>query len=433
LTATAEAPEGAVARLAHRLPFFYGWVIVYISFIGVFMMGAVSYWGMPVFLDPMAEDTGWSRAWILGGLSARFIVGATGGLFVGHLADKKGAPSKLLLVGVIIDAASLFALQWVESPLQFVLVYGVIGGAGNTGMRVVQSTLVAKWFVARRGTAVGFSSNGGGVSALIMVPIIAFLITEMGWRDAWAALGVIMLVLMLPLVPLAVRAPEDLGLEPDNGLAPVSGPSRVSAASERSYHLSEVVRTWQFWILMIGVLIGNYSLQTHTVVLVPYLKEIGFSAAAAASALSVYGVFSLGTRFGWGILSDKLGVRTAIMLQATLTALAALLLLQVGGTLSMYVLIAFTGMTLSGFPPLQILVWPQFFGRVHIGSIIGLTQFFSTIAGAIGPLIAGFAFDRTGSHSSTLWLLVVTWLACVAVMYTVKPSPARRTSAEMAT
>jgi nitrate/nitrite transporter NarK len=121
------------------------------------------------------------------------------------------------------------------------------------------------------------------------------------------------------------------------------------------------------------------------------------------------------------------------MLQASLTALAALLLLQVGGTLSMYVLIAFTGMTLSGFPPLQILVWPQFFGRMHIGSIIGLTQFFSTIAGAIGPLIAGFAFDQTGSHSSTLWLLVVTWLACVAVMYTVKPSPTRRTSAEMAT
>jgi len=419
------AESSAVARLAHRLPFFYGWIIVYISFMGVFIMGAISYWGMPVFVGPIHDDTGWSHASILGGLAARFIVGGFGGFAFGHLADKRGGPPLLLLIGVTIDAASLVALRWVETPAQFIFVYGVIGGAGNTGMRLVQSTLVAKWFVARRGTAVGFSSNGGGVSALIMVPVIAFLISELGWRDAWAALAAIMLVLLLPCVPLAVRAPEDIGLEPDNGVSQGSSrPGRVTAATERSYTLREVVTTWQFWLLLGGVLIGNYALQTHTVVLVPYIEEIGFSSATAASALSVYGLFSLGMRFVWGMLADRLSVRRAIILQALATGAAAVLLIQVAGPASLYPVTAFTGMTLSGYPPLQILVWPEFFGRRHIGSIVGLTQFFTTFAGAVGPVIAGFVNDQTGTYESTLWLLLGTWLACAIVMYAVRPVPA---------
>jgi MFS family permease len=387
----------------------------------VFITGTVSFWGVPVFVGPMSEDTGWSHASILGALSVRFLVGAIGGLALGHIADRRGGPSRLLFAGVLVDAASLVALLWVENALQFVLVYGVIGGVGNTGTRLVQSTLVAKWFVARRGTAVGFSSNGGGVSALIMVPVIALLISEFGWREAWVALAGIMVVLLLPLVPLAVRAPEDMGLLPDNGVIPTSVRRRASALTERSFKLSEVVGTWQFWLLLTGVLVGNYSLQTHTVIMVPHFEDIGFSSAAAASALSVYGLCSLTMRFIWGVVADRLSVRTAIMMQSALTGLGAYLLLEIGGRTSLYLVVAYQGLMLSGFPPLQILLWPEFFGRMHIGSIVGLTQFFSTFAGAVGPLVAGYAFDQTGSYNSAIWMLVVTWVVTVLIMYAARP------------
>jgi nitrate/nitrite transporter NarK len=82
-------------------------------------------------------------------------------------------------------------------------------------------------------------------------------------------------------------------------------------------------------------------------------------------------------------------------------------------------------MTLSGFPPLQILVWPEFFGRMHIGSIIGVTSLFTTIAGALGPVIAGVAYDQTGSYEVTIWMLVVTWVATAGVMMVVKPASHR--------
>jgi MFS family permease len=422
-------------RLATRLPFFYGWVIIYISFFCVFIMGTISFWGIPVFVGPMHEDTGWAHASIITGLALRMVVGAFGGLVLGHLADRRGWPQRLLLFGLLIDAAALFSLQFVTNAFQFVLMYGVVGGAGNTGMRLVQSTLISKWYVARRGTAVGFSANGGGVSALVMVPITALLIAELGWRDAWAALAVIMLVILLPCVPLAVRSPEDIGLQPDNGLAPRQSASRPrrSAATERSYRLSDVLPTFRFWVLLAGMLIGTYSLQTHTVVMVPYFEEIGFSSAVAATSLSVYGLFSIGMRFAWGMLADRYSVRHAIIVQAVLTGIGAFILLQVAGTTTLFIAMAFQGMMLSGFPPLQILLWPEFFGRMHIGSIVGLTQFFSTIAGAIGPVIAGFVFDQTGTYTTTLWLLVITWLVCAAFMVVIRPphEPARDPAAEV--
>jgi MFS family permease len=409
------------ARVAGRLPFFYGWVIIYISFFCVFMMGAISFWGIPVFVGPMHEDTGWSHGAIFLGLALRMIVGAGGGLLLGHLADRRGWPARLLLFGVLVDGAALFALRWVDSSVQFVLVYGVIGGAGNTGVRLVQSTLIAKWYVARRGTAVGFSANGGGVSALVMAPLTAFLISELGWRDAWGGLAVIMMLVLLPCVPLAVRSPEDIGLLPDNGLGPVANSGR-SAATERSYRLSELVTTVRFWFLLLTMLIGTYSLQTHTVVMLPYFEEIGFSSSVAAASLSVYGVFSIGMRFAWGILADRFSVRRAIIVQAILTGIGAFLLLQVGGVATVYIAMAYQGMTLSGFPPLSILLWPEFFGRMHIGSIIGLTQFFSTIAGAVGPVIAGVVYDETGTYETTLWLLVCSWLICAGFMTILKPT-----------
>ena len=90
-----------------------------------------------------------------------------------------------------------------------------------------------------------------------------------------------------------------------------------------------------------------------------------------------------------------------------------------------YVIMAFQGMTLSGFPPLQILVWPEFFGRMHIGSIICVTSLFTTIAGALGPVIAGVAYDQTGSYEVTIWMLVATWVATAGVMLVVKPASHR--------
>lgn len=409
-------------RVADRLPFFYGWVIVFLGFLGVFMMGATTFWAIPVFIGPMEDDTGWTRGAIFGALTTRFIVGAFFGMLLGRFADRKGGPPRLLLIGLLIDATCLAGVRFVDTSLQFIVLYGVIGGAGNAGMRLVQSTLVSKWFVLRRSTAIGFSSIGGGMSALIMVPITQVLIDQLGWRDAWVVLAALLVVVMLPMVPLAVRAPEDIGLQPDNGELPKPGEHRrVSAATERSFTLHEATRTLRFWVLLLGIVFGSYSLQTNTIIMKPYFEEIGFTAAVAAGALSVYGFFSIGARFLWGYASGRLNGRSALILQALATALAVALMLQVSSQAGLYIVAAYTGLMLGGFPILGQLLWPEFFGRAHIGSISGLVQFITTLVGATGPLIAGVVSDQTGSYEAALYTLIVTWLLCAAVMFVVRP------------
>lgn len=418
-----QAAHGPIARLAGRLPFFYGWIIVYIGFLGVFLSGATSFWGLPVFVGPMHQDTGWSHASIFGGIALRSLVAAACGLFAGRLADRRGGPSLMLLAGLLIDGSAMASLRWVQSPAEFLLLYGVVGGIGSTGLRLLQATLVPKWFVARRGTAVGFASMGGGMSALIMVPVVSLLVDELGWRDAWAALALIMALLVLPCVPLAVRAPEDIGLRPDNGVAPRqrAGRPRVTAETEQSFTLAQAVRTWRLWLLLLAMAFGSYSLNVNTLVLVPYFEEIGFSAAVAASGVSVYGLFSVFARFIWGGLADRLTARPAIAIQASLTGGAALLLLQIGGTSSLYGAVAVQGVVLGGFPTLQSLIWPEFFGRRHIGAIIGMTQLFTTLAAAGGSVAAGWIHDTTGTYAANLWLVAATWLICAALTMAVRP------------
>ncbi len=415
------ADAGIAGNLARRLPFFYGWVVVYIGFLGVFMMGATSFWGLPVFSGPMIEDTGWSRASIYLALTLRFIVGAFGGLLLGRFADRRGGPSRLLLIGLLIDAGSMAALRWVESPLMFVLLYGVIGGAGNTGMRVTGGTLIPKWFIQRRGAAVGFSSMGGGLSALIMVPLVSILVSQVGWRDAWTGLAVIMFIMVLPCVPLAVRSPEDIGLQPDG----IDHAARTRASpgymTERSYTLQEALRMSQFYLLLAAIIFGSFSLQTGTIIMVEHFADIGFSKTTAAAAVSVYGFFSIVARFVWGFAADRLTVRLALVVQAALTAVGAFLMIEIGGVWSLYAVAAYLGIMLGGFPTLGQLIWPEFFGRFHIGSIVGITQFFTTILGSSGPFIAGYIHDSTGTYTTSLWIVVATWLLCALATYAVRP------------
>jgi hypothetical protein len=113
--------------------FFYGWVIVLISFMTTFMSNGTAFWGLQVFVVPIHDDTGWSRAAIMGALSLRWITAAAGGLFLGHLADRRRGPMLLLLAGTLIDGFSMIALRWVDSPWQFLMLFGFFGGIGSVG------------------------------------------------------------------------------------------------------------------------------------------------------------------------------------------------------------------------------------------------------------------------------------------------------------
>ena len=161
--------------------------------------------------------------------------------------------------------------------------------------------------------------------------------------------------------------------------------------------------------------------------MIPWYKEIGFSSAVAASAMSAYGIFSIISRFLWGYVADRITTRYAIVFQSLMTAFGSILLLHIDSQAGMYAAAAYMGLTLSGYPILSSLVWPEFFGRRYIGNIVGTAQFFIAFANAGAQVVAGVLSDRSGTYETTIWLVMVTWTVCAALMLMLRPArvPAR--------
>ena len=409
--------------LARRLPFYYGWTIVATSFMAMFVSNGMAFWGLQVFVGPMQDDTGWARASIMGALTVRWLVAGFGGLFVGFLLDRRHGPVLLYAAGTLIDGGSMAALYWARDEAQFFLLFGLVGGIGSIGTgRLITSTLVPKWFVARRGMAMGIAATGSGLSAVIVSPLARFIVDSVGWREGWVWLGAMTVVLLLPFALFVRRAPEDIGLRPDGAGVTPERSAAPAADQERSYTVREATRTWTLWLLTISMSVGLFSMSTNASSMVPFLESIGFTPAVAASCLAVYGLFSNASRFLWGYAADRLTVRRAIVIQTMLTSLGIISYLSIQNQTMLYVAAAYQGIMLGGFVVLSPLVWPVYFGRRHLGAITGLTQFLTIFALAAGPVFAGAVFDATDAYTLAYRTLVVSWLATAALIFLVKPA-----------
>ncbi|MDP3659846.1 MFS transporter [Phenylobacterium sp.] len=417
-------------RRPFGLPFYFGWTIVAAGFMSMFVSNGMAFWALQVFVGPMQADTGWPRAEIMGALTVRWLVGGFGGLLVGKYFDRKHGPWIITLVGVLLDGGSMIALYWVKDPWVFILLFGVLGGVGSIGTgRLLSAVLIPKWFVAKRGLAMSIAVSGSGVSALIMSPIANAINDTAGWREGWVWMGALTIALLIPFLPFVRRAPEDMGLLPDDGAAPkpaAAGRVQVSAASERSYTLSEAMRSPTLWLLTLAMSIGLFSMSTNASSMVPFYRSLGFSAEVAAWGLAVYGVFSFLSRFVWGAVADRLSVQHAVVIQAICTSLGVGINLMAHTETMMFAAAAFQGLALGGFLVLQPLIWPAYFGRKHLGSITGMTQFLTTFAMASGPFFAGAMFDATGAYTWAYRVLIGTWLICAALTFLVRPMTDKR-------
>ena len=195
---------------------------------GVFTLGT-GLWSIGIFVTPMQDELGWSRTAIFGALTVRALVAGALAPFIGPLFDTKNGPKVMSIVTAILLGISLMGIRWVQEVWQFYLLFGVLGAVANVaGGTVLVESVVPKWFIRKRGRAVALASMGGAFGpvfpAAIQGAILAF-----GWRDAWLALGLFTMAVMLPLTLLIRTSPEDMGLLPDGDVEP----DHASSSSER--------------------------------------------------------------------------------------------------------------------------------------------------------------------------------------------------------
>lgn len=396
-----------VAGLARRLPFYYGWVVLACVCCAAVARVGPAVGTLSVFVTPMTQEFGWSRAALSGAVSLGGVLAALTSPLVGSFLDRKG-PRTILLAAVLTTGATILMLSGVQSLLGFYLLFCIarmnFAGPFDLGTHGA----VVNWFVARRPLAMSISTLAQMVG-LTLMPLIGYTaMAHGGWRMGWIAIGVTVLAVgLLPTWALMVRRPEDLGLLPDGARATAkdeasAGRASSSSEAEPSFTRSEALATPAFWLLSLYTLLV-YPVQAGTSLHQPaHLMERGVSAAAAVSSVTTFSATSAVVGLIFGLLLRRIGVKMGLAISAVALCASSLLIARVETVFDALASAALFGAAMGGIHTALPVAWADYFGRRSFGAIRGVALAIQVTAQASGPLISGVLRDATGDYSTSL-------------------------------
>ena len=374
----------------------YGWVIVAAgALITCLAMGAM--FALPVYLQPIADETGCTRAGISGAMTVGFVVMGVAGFLWGTLTDRIGA-RPVVLIAALMLGLGLFIASRATDLLVFQFAYGgLVGASGGAFFAPLIATTLG-WFDKNRSLAVSLVSLGGGVAPMTITPLATVLIASYGWRSAMMMTAITATALIIPAAFLIRRAPTALVEAP-------SPASDVAPAEPRPTNIAALFRKPQFFILA-GVFFLCCASHSgpifHTV---SYAMLCGASALAAASIYSVEGVAGLFGRLIFGVLADRIGVKRVIVGGLALQAVGIYGYIYVSQLPHFYMLAGVLGMVYGGVMPLYSVLARDYFGPNVMGTVLGGITMTSSIGMAFGPLGGGWIFDTFGDYH---WLYVAS-------------------------
>jgi len=382
---------------------FYGWWIVLLcSFLSVYASG-IFYYGFSTFVKPVVAELGWSMTLISGGFSIYRLEAGIAAPIVGFLLDRIG-PSKLVFAGGLVMGGGFIYLSQVTTVLPFYAAVIIIsfGWSGFAGV-ALGNPLIGKWFVKKRGVALGIYGAARGLSGLL-VPVVAYLIVRYGWRAALLILGPLTWLVVLPSSVFFKHSPERCGLLPDGGPAEHDvhhhNHQNIKSAifKEVEFPIRKALFTPAFWILTICLFSHQITQSAIFVHLIPYLIDVGIDSKSAASVVTFITLTSMVGRYGFGWLSDRFNAKWLLFILYILQPIGILSLLRASHLVGIIPFVLVYATAYGGTTVIKAVITGNFYGRKNYGSIYGIIQGISTLGGFVGPLIAGLAYDIKGSY-----------------------------------
>ena len=392
-------PPQAGALAENRL-FYPGWRVALASSVCVFVsFASLLVYTFGVFLKPIAAEFGWSRQAVSSAFGLAALSVATCSPFIGMLLDR--FPAQWIIIPCLTVFGCAFLSLSLLTPHLWHLyaVFIVLGIVGNGTAHLAYTRAISTWFVERRGAAFALLMSGGAVGAMVLPVVAQSLINHFGWRLAFSLLGCMVLAIGLP-VGSRVRERVTASAGPSHG-------TMVAGASVR-----EGLRSWMFWII-VAVLFAISLAQNGSIThLAALLTDRGVPAANAALAISVLGTATLLGRLFTGWLLDRyFAPRVSFCLLAT-AAFGTLLLSSATSAPIGFLAAALIGIGMGGEADVTPFLIAKYFGLRSFSTLYAFTWTAYAIAGAIGPVIMGRAFDATGSYEALLSRLA--WLTAVA-------------------
>lgn len=398
--------------------FYYGWVIVFIAGLGVFFSGPGQTYSNSIFIDEYIKDFGWTRSEVSGLYSAATLVAGLIMVFVGKFIDKFGQRTMMVTVGSAFAIACFFN-SIVTSMWMLAIGFFLIRLLGQGSMSLIPNTLVAQWFIKRRGLAFSIMTLGSFASAMVFPLINTWLISTWDWQFAWRFWGILLLVLFVPIALFGVRnKPEDLGLEPDGligkqnkRIVPIMG--AAIQESEENWTLKEAIKTRTFWAILICVGIPAMVNTGITFHIISIFGSNKLSPEAAAMVLSLMAVVGIPMSLVSGYITEK--IKTNYLLVAIFVIeIILLLMLLVTTNMVMAILFGTLWGIANGLERIGLnVIWPNYFGRKYIGSINGIGATMMVLGSAFGPLPFGVGFDIFNSYTPILLMTLIFPIAGV--------------------
>lgn len=389
-------------------PRYYGWRVVLAACLGVMAgFGSLFVYTFSVFVKPLAADFGWTREAISGGFAiAAITLGAVSPL-LGRWIDRLG-PRGIILTCMTIFGCAIASLSLLHSGVwQFYATCFVLGIVGNGAAHLAYSRSISTWFQRRLGTALALVMAGAGLGAMILPVMAQSIISRFGWRAAYASLGGLALLLGLPLSWRYIR---------DRG----ETRRKTDPIVHSGMTWQQGIGSFTFWIVTAILFASSISMNGAITHLSALLTDRGITPREAALCVSILGGASLLGRIAAGWVLDRFfGPRVALGINL-LTALGIYLLARATGFAAGGLAAVLIGIGAGGEAATTPYLLTRYFGIRAFSTLYGLTWTFYAAAGAIGPIILGRAFDRTGSYSSLLSLLAVV-LALASAMNLLLP------------
>ncbi len=406
VTAVFSSPEPDSHRSAGSQTPPYGYMIVALSLLIMVIAWGVNY-SFGVFLTPLLDEFGWTRAMTSGAFSLAMLMEGLGGIFMGRLTDKVGPRVVMTTCGFLLGAGYALMSE-VVSLWHLYLYYGLIAGFGLSGTYVSLISTVAKWFHKRRGSMIGIVMAGTGLGSLIVTPVANGLILSQGWRRSYLILGIIAVVVIVVTSQFLRKNPPGYNQATPNGVDDTSSSTNDDGRRfSGDIPYTAVFRLSSLWLLC-GILFSwGFALFAVFVHLAPFCIELGFSATRAASVLAVAGGAIFVAKVLCGVVVDIFGVKKTMFsgLALTVATLLGLVVFQQPWTL--YLCGIFYACSYSCASVVISPLAVAYFGLRSHGSFLGILNFATCIGCATGPVAAGWLFDLTGDYTDAFKVTLV--------------------------
>jgi len=335
---------------------------------------------------------------------------------LGSLMDRTSM-RRIMLLGALLLASGYAAISFATSFAQVLVIFGLLVAPANVLIGPVAATvLLSRWFVKRRGTALGIAISGIAMGSVIYPPVIQWLLDHHDWRDAFRLFALVLLVCTVPAAALVVNSPADRGLHPDGAK---TDPTLARAGAEAPLvSVRAILSDPAFWLgaaIFAVVLSGLKGMVTN---LAPLAIDQGIKPRDAAFLISIYGGCAFVAKLGFAAVADRLNPRTLMFISlAGFASGMACLTQAASGYWAIALGVGLAGLFGGLMVPMQSLLVPRIFGQRVVGRAMGLISMVTLCALLSSPPLFGRIYDVTGSYTA----IFVTFVALAIGMVLAVP------------